>query len=97
MLKCNYYSDTKQRVVLNGQCSSWAKLCAGVPHGSNLVPLLFLIYINNLSNDIKSKCKMFADDTSLFSVAHDIDTSPNHLNHDLEKIGKWAFLWKDVA
>ena len=57
-------------------------------------PLLFLIYINDLTNDIKSKCKLFADDTSLFSVVHDIDTSANDLNHDLEKISEWAFQWK---
>ena len=37
---------------------------------------------------------MFADDTSLFSVIHDIDTSANDLNHDLEKISEWAFQWK---
>ena len=57
-------------------------------------PLLFLIYVNDLTNDIKSKCKLFADDTSLFSVVHDIDTSANDLNHDLEKISEWAFQWK---
>ena len=48
----------------------------------------FLIYINDLSNDIKSKWKLFAGDTSLFSVVHDIDTSANDLNHDLEKINE---------
>ena len=66
----------------------------GVPQGSILGPLLFLIYFNDLSNDIKSKCKLCADDTSLFSVVHDIDTSANDLNHDLEKISEWAFQWK---
>ena len=70
----DFLGDRKQRVVLNGQCSSWADIHAGVPQGSILGPLLFLIYINDLTNDIKSKCKLFADDTSLFSVVHDIDT-----------------------
>ena len=50
-----------------------------------LRPFLFLIYINDLSNDIKSKCKFFADKTSLFFVVYDIDASSNDLNHDLEK------------
>ena len=57
-------------------------------------PLLLLIYINDLTNDIKSKCKLFPDNTNLFSVVHDIDTSVNDLSHDLEKTSEWAFQWK---
>ena len=64
-----------QRVVLNGQCSSWVDIRAGVPQGSILGPLLFLIYVNDLPDGLKSECKLFADDTSLFSVVHDIGTS----------------------
>ena len=56
--------------------------------------LALLIYTNDLSNIIKSKCKLFADDTYLFSVVHDIDTSANDPNHDLEKISEWVFQWK---
>ena len=55
--------------------------------------VIFDIYQDS-SNDIKSKCKLFADDTSLFSVVHDIDTSANDLNHDVEKISERAFQWK---
>ena len=62
-----------------------------VPQGSIWGPFLILIYINNLSNDIKSKCKFFADDTFLFCVVHDSITSANDLNHDLEKITEWVF------
>ena len=43
---------------------------------------------------IKSKCKLFADDAYFFSEVHEIDTSANDLNHDLEKISEWAFQWK---
>ena len=67
---------------------------AGVSQGFILGPLLFLIYISDLANDIKSKCQLLADDTSLFSVVYDIDTSANDLNRDLEKISEWAFQWK---
>ena len=56
--------------------------------------MLFLTIFNNLLNDIKSKYKLFANDAPLFSVVHDIDTSTNDLNHDLEKINEWTFKWK---
>ena len=65
-----------------------------VPQGSTLGPLLFLIYINDLSDGLSSNAKLFADDTSLFSVAHDINTSVIELNRDLKKIDDWAFQWK---
>ena len=71
--------------MLNGQSSSWTIVNAGVPQGSVLGPLLFLIYINDLSDGLSSNAKLFADDTSLFSVVHDINTSATELNKDLKK------------
>ena len=67
---------------------------AGVPLGSVSGPLQFLIYINDLPNRIESICKMFADDTSLFSKVKDETFSDTQLNNDLNKISKWAFQWK---
>ena len=87
-------SQATERVVLNGECLSFDNICTGVMQRSVLRPFLFLIYINDLQNDIKSKWKLFVDDTSLFSVVHGIDTSANDLNHDLEKISGWTFQWK---
>ena len=81
-------------MVLNGQHSSWKDVTAGVPQGSILGPLLFLVYINDLSNGLKSNPKLFADDTSLFSVIHYINLSQIDLNEDLEKINNWAYQWK---
>ena len=63
----NYLQKRKQRVVLNGQTSEWRDIISGVPQGSVLGPLLFLIYINDLPDGLTSLCKVFADDTSLFS------------------------------
>ena len=66
-LLANYLENCEQGVVLNVQTSEWRKIKSGVPQGSVLEPLLFLIYINDLPDGITSICKTFADDTSLFT------------------------------
>ena len=93
-LLCDFLRNRKQRVLLNGQVSDWSDVRAGVPQGSILGPLLFLIYINDLSEGLSSNAKLFADDTSLFSVIYDNNTSALELNNDLAKINRWAFQWK---
>ena len=90
----NYLSDRFQRVLINGQASSWRPVLAGVPQGSILGPLLFLIYINDLPNELKSNAKLFADDTSLFTIVKDKTESANILSNDLSEISKWAYDWK---
>ena len=74
----NFFVNKKQRVVLNGQASSWPNVKAAVPQGSILGPLL-LIYINDLRKRLSSNAKLFADDTSLFSIIYDSSTSRNQL------------------
>ena len=81
-------------MVLNGQASSWVDVKAGVPQGSIVGLLFFLIYINNLSENLKSTVKLFADDTSIFHVVKDPNTSAEILNHDLTRISEWAYRWK---
>ena len=90
----DFLDNRTQRVILNGQYSSWAKVEAGVPQGSILGPLLFLIYINDLSDNLASNPKLFSDNTSLFSVVKNVDASNIDLNNGLKKIGEWAFQWK---
>ena len=68
----NYLENRELRVALNGQTSEWRKIMSGVPQGSVLGPLLFLIYINDLPDGINSLCEIFADHTSLFSKVYDI-------------------------
>ena len=93
-LLTNYLTNRKQRVVVNGTESDWSDIKAGVPQGSVLGPLLFLVYVNDLENGMKSKVKFFADDTSLFSVVRDPQSSASDLNHDLGLISIWAHQWK---
>ena len=82
-LLTDFLKNRQQRVVLNGQFSSWAKVNAGVPQGSIVGSSLFLIYVNDLPNGLKSNPKLFADDTSLFSTVQDITKSTVSLNNDL--------------
>ena len=89
----NYLSNRKQRVVLPGASSDWVSIKAGVPQGSILGPLLFLLYINDIVVDINSNIRLFADDTGLFIVVDDPIASANTLNADLLKITNWADRW----
>ena len=66
----DFLNERKQRVILNGQFSTWKNVSAGVPQGSILGPLLFLIYINDLTEGLSTNAKLFEDDTSLISVIH---------------------------
>ena len=90
----NYLSDRFQKVLLNGQTSSWRPVLAGVPQGSILGPLLFLIYINDVPNELKSNAKLFADDTSLFNIVKDKTESATILSNKLSEISKWTYDWK---
>ena len=76
-------------MVLNGQCSNWSSVLTGVPQGSILGPLLFLIYINDLPDDLESSVKLFADNTSLFSTVYDRIMLADQLDKDLKNI-RWG-------
>ena len=84
----NYLSGRFQRVILNGQHSSWKPILASVSQGSILGPLLFLVYINDLPNELKSNVKLFADGKSLFTIVKDKNESASILNNDLLLISK---------
>ena len=90
----DFLSNMNQRVLFNGEVSAWISVNAGVSQGSILEPLLFLIYINDLSNNLLSNVKLFADNTSLFSVTHDVNLPAKKLNDDLRQISNLAFQWK---
>ena len=83
-----FYTNRKQRIVLNGQSSSWLEIHAGIRQGSVLGTLLFLIYINDLPNGLLSEAKLFAHDTSIYSTDPNKQTTEvifsrkrNHVNH----------------
>ena len=90
----SYLHDRKQIVVVNGCKSDILDVKAGVPQGSRLGPLLFLIYMNDITDHIESDILIFADDTSLFATGCDPAETSEILNRDLEKISIWATKWK---
>ena len=99
----NYYwlihsllSDRHQRVVLHGHSCKRSHIKAGVPQGSIPGPLLFSVYINDLPEGLATSAKLFADDTSLFSVVHDSAASSASLSDDLLKISLWDYQWKMI-
>ncbi len=83
-----------QRVVINGQCSEWGSVTAGVPQGSVLGPLLFLLFINDIVH-VVSHCniRLFADDTCLFIEVEDRVETANSINDDLAAITDWSNQW----
>ena len=90
----NYLHERNQIVVLNGQISSQELIKYVMPQGSVLGSLWFLIYINDLPDNIQFICKIFANDTSLFSHVFDTHKSQSGLSNDLKVISNQAFLWK---
>jgi hypothetical protein len=92
----DYLKDRRQRVVLPGAKSNWNFVKAGVPQGSILGPLLFLIYINDIVSNISANIRLFADDTSLYLIINHRDqiaASSHLLNDDISSISKWASDW----
>ena len=90
----DFLHERKQHMVLTGQFSNWSAVSAGVPQGSVLGPLFFLVYINDLPKNLSCGVKLFADDTSLFSIVKNELSTGLDLNKDLEKVRIWAWQWK---
>ena len=86
-------SGRRQRVVLNGQASDWTQVLAGVPQGSILGPLLFLLYINDIVKHIGCSVRLFADDTTLYIIVECPNAAARCLNADLQTISQWAEDW----
>ena len=87
----SYHNQSMQRVVINGASSNWNPLKSGVPQGSLLGAILFLVYINDLPNVI-SHCKlaMFADDSKCFKIIHNNNSDFADIQKDLAALTNWS-------
>ena len=94
----NFVSGTgnelvSSRVVVDGEVSSWKPVLSGMPQGSVLGPILFLVYINDLEEGVTGKLLKFADDTKLFRKGKEIGDKQN-LQEDIDKLVKWSDKWQ---
>ena len=88
-----WLQNRQQRVTLNGKFSEWKEVKSGVPQGSVLGPLLFLIFINDLDEGVISSICKFADDTKCGGAVNS-DEEVETLRNDLRKLCEWADTWQ---
>ena len=89
-----FLTHRKQRVLVDGKFSAWADVTSGIPQGSVLGPTLFLIYINDLPDEIQEcKIKMFADDTKLYKEIKDEEDCKT-LQENIDRIHHWSSIWQ---
>ena len=87
-----WLNDRRQRVVVNGEVSSWKSVLSGVPQGSLLGPILYLVYINDCEEGVTGKILKFADDNKLFTKTKAIGDKKN-LQDDTDKLVNWSEKW----
>jgi hypothetical protein len=87
-----FLSNRRQKVVLRSGSSRWENVISGVPQGSILGPILFLLYVNDIPSIVSSTAKMFADDTKLYCPIHDVGDCRT-LQADLNKLTEWSKTW----
>jgi hypothetical protein len=88
----DYLANRCQRVVVRGESSEWGEVASGVPQGSVVGPLLFLLYVNELPNVVICGMKMFADDTKLYRIMKE-DSDILALQGDLDELSEWSRAW----
>ena len=88
----SFLSNRTQQVIIESEASSPAPVTSGVPQGSVLGPILFLVFINDMPECVTSQCRLFADDSIIYrEIATDLDTKT--LQIDLDNLQKWEEKW----
>ena len=89
----NYLEGRQMRTVIRDRVSSWRGVTSGVPQGSVLAPIMFLIYVNDMPDGMNSYMSMFADDAKLMKRIKNEDCC-RELQYDLDKLYEWSQTWK---
>ena len=89
----SFLTGRKQRVIVNGGKSTWAEVLSGIPQGSVLGPILFLIFIDDLPDSVEGLVKIFADDTKVFSAINE-EEDYKSLQKDLDHLSEWSDKWQ---
>ena len=90
----SFLINRNQRVIVRGTYSKWTKVTSGVPQGTVLGPIMFLIYINDISNELESPIKLFADDIKVYRVLNNVEEDHRTLQNDLMKLETWSANWR---
>ena len=88
----SFLSDRQQSVVVNGAASSKEAVASGVPQGTVLGPILFLVHINDIADSVTSEIRLFADDCVCYREIND-PSDCQRLQEDIDKLGDWADRW----
>ena len=89
----SFLSERQQTVICEGRSSTSASVSSGVPQGTVLAPLLFLLYINDLPDSINSTVRLFADDVLLYGVISN-DADGEQIQNDLIRLEQWQTIWQ---
>ena len=89
----NWLKNRKQRVVINGKASKWINVTSGVPQGSVLGPVLFLIYINDIDEGVTGIISKFADDTKIANTVAS-NSQIKELQNNLDRLSEWGQTWQ---
>lgn len=91
----SFLSNRRQRVVINGETSSWKEVLSGVPQGSVIGPILFILFVNDMPDVVHGFIQLFADDAKIFAEMSSVDDQ-KELQADLDHLQDWALKWQMV-
>ena len=90
----HFLTGRKQSVIVRGTCSDWSNVTSGTPQGTIVGPLLFLLYINDITESVLSTIKLYADETKIYREIIDPIRDPQLLQADLTSLTEWARKWQ---